>query len=74
MVKDPTDNVSACEDFFLHVVEMHILSACMTVFGMTSVHDTPYNGLFPEASVELDSLKRRQVLMLAIQEVMERYV
>ena len=30
-MKDPTNNVSACEDFFLHVVEAHfriVFKAC----------------------------------------------
>ena len=44
--KDPTSNVSASEDFFLSVAEVHILSACMTVFEMTSVDDKPSEKIF----------------------------
>ncbi len=44
--KDPSDNMTACEDFFLLVVEAHILTAAMTVFGMRSVDDQPSSAFF----------------------------
>ena len=74
VVKDPTNNVAACEDFFLHVVEAHILSACMTVFGMSSVDDTPSSHLFPEDSAELDPIKRREILLLAVLKMMDSFI
>ena len=74
VVKDPSSNVTACEDFFLHVVEAHIVTACMTTFGMSSVDDSPSTDLFPDASDELDPEQRKAVLMLAIQEVMDECV
>lgn len=32
-IKDPSSNVSASEDLFLTIVQVHILSVCMTVSG-----------------------------------------
>ncbi len=37
VVKDSSKGVTACEDFFLIVVEAHILVAAMQVFGMSSL-------------------------------------
>ena len=70
VTKDPTSNMSACEDFFLHIVEAHILSAIMTAFGMSSLDDTPCDDIFTEA----DSLTRRQIVINAIQKVLENYL
>lgn len=35
-MKKPTKAVDACEEFFLIVVEAHVLSAAMALFGMSS--------------------------------------
>lgn len=66
--------MSACEDFFLHVVEVHILSAFMTAFGMSSLDDTPSDDIFTEVTAEADSLTRRQILINAIQKVLEKHL
>ena len=65
VTNNPASNVAACEDFFLHVVEAHIVSACMTVFGMSTVSDTPISSMFPPG----DSLQRREKLLEAINNV-----
>ena len=72
--KDPTDNVNACEDFFLIVTEGHILAATMQVFGMTSLDCKPCNTYFPEGSSELDPLQRREVLLQAVNKVVTKFV
>ncbi len=72
--KDPTDGVNACEDFFLTVTEGHILAAVMEEFGMSSLADTPCTTLFPEKSSGLEPLQRRNVMMLALQKVVKKYV
>ena len=74
VTNNPTSNVIACEDFFLHVVEVHIVSACMTVFKMSSVTDKPSSELFPEASTEGDTLQRRKIVLDAVKKVMDNYV
>jgi len=74
VVSDPSNNVTACEDFFLMVVEAHILSAAMKVFEMKSVEDTPVRRLFPDGSSDLDSLQRRNIMILAIDEVLKKFV
>lgn len=75
MVKDPSKGVTACEDFFLLVVEAHILVAAMQVFGMSSLDSTPSNTtLFPVKASGLDSLQRRKVLMLAIKEIIDQFI
>ena len=62
VMKNPTSNVSACEDFFLHIVETHILSACMTAFGVSSVSDSQTCNIFSSG----DSLQQRHALLEAI--------
>ena len=37
MKKDPSTNVHASEDFFLTIVEGHVLCAAMDAFGMSSL-------------------------------------
>lgn len=74
VVKDPTHNVTACEDFFVHVVEAHVLSACMTVFDMPSVDSNPSTVHFPEGSADLQPSERRRLLLLATKEVITRLV
>ena len=37
VVKEPTDNVAASEDFIQLVVEAHILAAAMKVFNMRTL-------------------------------------
>ena len=54
VVKDPSQNVTACEDFFTLVVEAHIIAAATTVFGMRSLEPSILH--FPKGSSELDSL------------------
>lgn len=57
------------------MVEAHILLATMHVFGMSTLNDMPSNTeLFPEGSDQLDSNQRRIVLLLAIREVVDRFV
>ena len=67
VVSDPTRDVTACEEFFLLVVEAHILYAAMDTFGMTSIDDVPSNtDFFPEEATNLDSIQRRNVLLLGV--------
>jgi L1 cell adhesion molecule like protein len=71
---DPTSRVSACEDFFLHVLEVHILTACMTEFKMSSVNASPSTSVFSVASAKSDTLSRRRILLGAIRKVLEKHV
>jgi len=73
-VKDPSKGVAPCEEFFLLVVETHVLAAAMHLFQMTSLDDTPSSTYFPKGSADLGSLERRRVLMKALQVMMKRYV
>ena len=58
VVSDPTRDVTACEEFFLLVVEAHILYAAMDTFGMTSIDDVPSNtDFFPEEATTLIQFK-----------------
>lgn len=70
---DPTGAVTACEDFFVLVVEAHILSAAMTVFGMATVKDEPEKTFFPEGASKLDTLARRNITILAVNEVLAKF-
>ena len=66
VVKDPTNNLTACEEFFLLVVEAHILTATMSVFGMKTIEDRPSNTLFPEGATDLNFSEGRVLLMTGI--------
>ena len=72
--KDPTTNVSACEDFLLHVVEAHILSACMVAFNMSSLDGTPSQSIFTKEHTKKDSATRRKHLLDTIQQVLQKHV
>ena len=74
VVKDPSKSVSPCEEFFQLVVEAHVLTAAMQLFGMTSVNDTPSSTFFPEGSSRLDSLQRRRILMNGLHELTKQFV
>ena len=71
-MKAPMSSVSACEDFLIHVVETHIVSACMTAFDMSSVGDTPT--CISAMLEEDDSLQQRRVLLGAINKVLTSHV
>ena len=74
-MNDPTKDMNACEDFFSLVVEAHILAAAMATFKMSSVNDEPdCSSLFPEGSSELNSMQRRNVLLLAVETVLDKFV
>ena len=64
VVKEPTDNVAASEDFIQLVVEAHILAAAMTVFNMKTLDDLPSHEMF-NISSEADNLRCRDVLLQA---------
>jgi L1 cell adhesion molecule like protein len=73
-VSDPKDNEAACEDFMITVTDAHVLACAMEFFGMDSLTDTPSTKFFPDGSSELDSLQRRNVLLLAAEQLVEKYV
>lgn len=66
VVKDPSKGVAPCEEFFLLVVETHVLAAAMHLIQMTSLDDTPTSTYFPIGSEDLGSLERRRILMKAL--------
>ena len=44
----PIDSFDACEEFFVLVVESHIVTAALTMMGMTSVTDIPSKKFVPD--------------------------
>lgn len=74
VVNVPKNNVAACEEFFLLVVEAHILAAAMSVFSMANLSDVPSKTFFPDGSDDLDSLQKRQLLMVAVQAITDKFV
>ena len=40
-VSQPDKDFNACEDFFVIVIDSHILAAALQVLGMESIHDQP---------------------------------
>lgn len=74
MVKKPKNNVTACEEFFQLVVEVHILSAAMEVFGMSSLEDEPSSPLFPPGSAGCSPQARKDIFLQGIRQVVNRFV
>ena len=75
VVKKPTKAVDACEEFFLLVVEAHILSAAMTLFRMTGVDSEPTSRQhFPVESRKLAPPERKQVLLMAAGALVDKHV
>ena len=75
VVTVPNNNVAACEEeFFLLVVEADILAAAMSVFRMTNLSKAPSKTIFPDGSGNLDSLQKRQLLILAVQNITDKFV
>ena len=74
VVVTPKNDVAACEDFFLTVVEAHIISAAMELFEMAKMDDVPSFTHFPEGCSELDDLHRRSILVAACHALVEKFV
>ena len=62
------------EDCFVVVAEAHVVAAALKIFKMSSVEDTPCHELFPDGLLDLDSLERRNVTMLAVANIVEQLV
>ena len=73
VVKDPSTSVAPCEEFFLVVVEAHVLAAAMHLFRMISLEDTPSERFFP-TECQMDSLQQHKVLMIALHTLIKQFV
>ena len=68
---DPT----ACEEFFLLVIEGHIMSLVMEEFDIDSVEGTPKLALFSEENFLTKNMsKRKEIFMNAMKQVVKKYV
>lgn len=75
MVKKPKKAVNACEEFFLLVVEAHILSSAMMMFGVAGIDCEPTSRqYFPVDSQKLAAPERKQVLLMASGALVDKYV
>ena len=71
VVKKPMDDLAACEDFAITVVEAHIVSAAMVIFDMKTADDRPCEKFFPTGCEKLDTVQRKKIFMLAIDELVK---
>ena len=62
------------KSFFVLVVEAHIVTAAMTIFDMSAIDDCPGGVCFPDSFAELDASQQHQVFMLAVKEVVNKFV
>ena len=74
IVKEPSRSVAPCEEFFLLVVEAHILAAAMQMFRMESLDDTPSEEFFPNESLQRNSVQRRRTLSDALYKLSNQFV
>ena len=74
-MKKPKQAIDACEDFFLLVVEAHILSAAMTLFEVSDVDSEPASQhYFPIESQKLPPPERKLVLLNATGALVDKHV
>ena len=66
--------MDACEDFFVTVVEAHIVCAALHLFGMKNRDDTPSIPLFPEGCLQFHRSQRNSLLLTAAQNIVENFV
>ena len=64
---------SACEAFFLVVVEAHVLTAAMKEFGMESFDDVPKNDEFNEEFLLKTQKERIDIFFNALSRIVEKY-
>ena len=71
VLSDPKDE-AACEDFMNH----HWCTCTYLHNGaiLDGFIDTPSNKFFPDGTTELDSLQQRNILLLAAEQLVEKYV
>ena len=64
----PIDSFNPCEDFFLVVIEAHILAAAMKMLKMSSVHDTPSAEFAPQGDETWAEVaeKRKAIVHISI--------
>ena len=74
VVTKPEKSVSACEEFFLLVVEGHICTAAMQLFNMSSLDDEPSLQYFPQESMKLTSQHCWKLMILAIKKIIDSFV
>ena len=72
VVKDPSNNFAASEDFILLLTEAHIVAAAMTIFGMASVDDNPSFGIFN--ATNKSSLEKRKIFGGATDLIVKKFV
>ena len=67
VVKEPLDNLNACDDFFVLVVKSHILMAAMQMFGMADISAIPSSPLFPNLENKwMESAEHRKGILQEI--------
>ncbi len=74
VVKKPKNDVNACEDFFLLVVESYIIAAAMEVFHMSSIEDHPSTEYFPKGAADLKSHERRALSLLGVRQITAKFI
>ena len=71
-VKDPSKHFAACEEFFLLVVEAHVLAAAQHLFSTPTLEDAPSDEFFP--TTEMNSLQQRITLIDALHKLINKFV
>ena len=74
VVNDPSKSVASCEEFFLLVVEAHIIASAMKLFGMKNLDDSPSTVYFPENCEELASTQKHRIFKLAMEAIVKEFV
>ena len=74
VVKDPMKNYNACDDFFVLVIESHIVALAMNILGMTNADQAPDSSILPDAHLlwmQPDNFRTNVLKMLTLRIVDE---
>ena len=74
VVKDPMKNYNACDDFFVLVIESHIVALAMNILGMTNADQAPDSSILPDAHLlwmQPDDFRTNVLKMLTLRIVDE---
>jgi len=70
----PKDDYNACDDFFMLVLNAHILTAAMEFLGMGSLEDNPNPAIIPDGVHGFNKDLRKEILMNAMSLIVNSYV
>ena len=73
-MKHPKNDVKTCEDFFITIVEAHVLAAAMELLGMNSLASVPSSDLIAEDYWVESAEQRHTSLMTVCEALVSKFI